>query len=86
MSAEPSQGRGNTGNPQNVTSDFSSNFKYIYDIPQMEKKRLADLLDQDARWVGLALRQMGYSADDVEVSLGIPDEMRHASVFRFPYL
>ncbi|XP_021704321.1 serine/threonine-protein kinase pelle [Aedes aegypti] len=66
MSAEPSQGRGNTGNPQNVTSDFSSNFKYIYDIPQMEKKRLADLLDQDARWVGLALRQMGYSADDVE--------------------
>ncbi|XP_062547902.1 serine/threonine-protein kinase pelle-like [Armigeres subalbatus] len=57
-----------TNHPQTRESPgtFTSNFKFIYDIPLMERKRLANLLDQDAKWVGLALRQMGYSADDVE--------------------
>lgn len=54
------------GNSHHVNADISGNFKYIYDIPQLVKKRLADLLDQDAKWVGLALRQMGYNAEDVE--------------------
>lgn len=66
------------GNSHHVNADISGNFKYIYDIPQLVKKRLADLLDQDAKWVGLALRQMGYSAEDVEVWIS-PD----IAVFKF---
>ncbi|XP_055547981.1 serine/threonine-protein kinase pelle-like [Wyeomyia smithii] len=48
------------------TMAFSSSFVFIYDIPWTEKKRLSHLLDKDGKWVGLALRQMGYEAQNVE--------------------
>lgn len=48
------------------SSTFRSSFVYIYDIPWMEQKRLSCLLDQDGRWVPLALKRMGYGAVEVE--------------------
>ncbi|XP_055638543.1 serine/threonine-protein kinase pelle-like [Toxorhynchites rutilus septentrionalis] len=42
-----------------------TNFVYINHLPRMDRKRLSDFLDQDAKWVGLAL-QMNYSSDDIE--------------------
>ncbi|XP_053695491.1 serine/threonine-protein kinase pelle-like [Sabethes cyaneus] len=52
--------------PPITTVAFTSSFVFIYDIPWTEKKRLADLLDKDAKWVSLALRQMGYETQQVE--------------------
>ncbi|XP_058825110.1 serine/threonine-protein kinase pelle-like [Topomyia yanbarensis] len=56
----------NSPSASHCVSGFSSNFVFIYDIPWMERKRLSALLDQEAKWVGLALRQMGYDTEDVE--------------------
>ncbi|XP_065087228.1 serine/threonine-protein kinase pelle [Ochlerotatus camptorhynchus] len=66
MSSQPPD-RGNTGlgNPQ-TSVGFISNVEFIYDIPRLDTKHVAALLDQDGKWVGLALRQMGYSVEDVE--------------------
>lgn len=47
-------------------SSFRSNFVYIYDIPWMEQKRLTCLLDQDDKWISLALKRMGYGPVEVE--------------------
>ncbi|XP_053658626.1 serine/threonine-protein kinase pelle [Anopheles marshallii] len=43
-----------------------SNFNYIYDIPRMEKKRLAALLEINDKWYELGLKQMGYSSADLD--------------------
>ncbi|XP_055614661.1 serine/threonine-protein kinase pelle [Uranotaenia lowii] len=44
---------------------FCSSFVFIYDLPPLNRKQLEDQLDQDGKWVRLALL-MGYSTDDVE--------------------
>uniref|UniRef100_A0A8D8DSJ1 non-specific serine/threonine protein kinase n=2 Tax=Culex pipiens TaxID=7175 RepID=A0A8D8DSJ1_CULPI len=49
-----------------ASSSFRSNFVYIYDIPWTEQKRLTCQLDQDGKWVPLALKRMGYGAVEVE--------------------
>ncbi|XP_058451461.1 serine/threonine-protein kinase pelle-like [Malaya genurostris] len=66
--AEPVRATGSSNNPAapRSTSEFISNFVYIYDIPWMERKKLSSLLDQESKWVGLALRQMKYEVEDVE--------------------
>ncbi|XP_053671923.1 serine/threonine-protein kinase pelle [Anopheles nili] len=43
-----------------------SNFVYIYDIPRMEKKRLAALLEVNNRWYDLGEKQMGYSSAELD--------------------
>ena len=46
-----------------------SNFIYIYDIPRMEKKRLAALLEVNNKWYELGEKQMGYSTVELDVSM-----------------
>nr|AJC98920.1 PELLE [Anopheles coluzzii] len=43
-----------------------SNFIYIYDIPRMEKKRLAALLEVNNKWYELGEKQMGYSTVELD--------------------
>uniref|UniRef100_A0A182P6N4 non-specific serine/threonine protein kinase n=1 Tax=Anopheles epiroticus TaxID=199890 RepID=A0A182P6N4_9DIPT len=43
-----------------------SNFVYIYDIPRMEKKRLAALLEVNNKWYELGEKQMGYSTVELD--------------------
>uniref|UniRef100_A0A182JUP9 non-specific serine/threonine protein kinase n=1 Tax=Anopheles christyi TaxID=43041 RepID=A0A182JUP9_9DIPT len=43
-----------------------SNFVYIYDIPRMEKKRLAALLEVDNKWYELGEKQMGYNTIELD--------------------
>uniref|UniRef100_A0A182NDW5 non-specific serine/threonine protein kinase n=1 Tax=Anopheles dirus TaxID=7168 RepID=A0A182NDW5_9DIPT len=43
-----------------------SNFVYIYDIPRMEKKRLAALLEVNNKWYELGEKQMGYSTAELD--------------------
>uniref|UniRef100_A0A182XWC9 non-specific serine/threonine protein kinase n=1 Tax=Anopheles stephensi TaxID=30069 RepID=A0A182XWC9_ANOST len=43
-----------------------SNFVYIYDIPRMEKKRLAALLEINNKWYVLGVKQMGYSSAELD--------------------
>ncbi|EDS41463.1 hypothetical protein CpipJ_CPIJ015141 [Culex quinquefasciatus] len=73
-----------------ASSSFRSNFVYIYDIPWTEQKRLTCLLDQDGKWVPLALKRMGYGAVEVELLariglLEVPMEnLLHLLACRFP--
>uniref|UniRef100_A0A182VYJ6 non-specific serine/threonine protein kinase n=1 Tax=Anopheles minimus TaxID=112268 RepID=A0A182VYJ6_9DIPT len=50
--------------PANVSK--LDNFVYIYDIPRMEKKRLAALLETNDKWYELGQKQMGYSSAELD--------------------
>uniref|UniRef100_A0A182RNB0 non-specific serine/threonine protein kinase n=1 Tax=Anopheles funestus TaxID=62324 RepID=A0A182RNB0_ANOFN len=49
-----------------ANSSNLSNFVYIYDIPRMEKKRLAALLEINNKWYELGEKQMGYSSTELD--------------------
>uniref|UniRef100_A0A182QDR7 non-specific serine/threonine protein kinase n=1 Tax=Anopheles farauti TaxID=69004 RepID=A0A182QDR7_9DIPT len=60
MGESPATGAYSTSTPN------LSNFVYIYDIPRMEKKRLAALLEANNKWYDLGEKQMGYSTAELD--------------------